>query len=161
MAINLIKLIRKLKTEERYVGAILFGPAYCGKTWYLKRVISQNKDQRILYIDSQNYFERHNNPESLLTTRPKSYIEQIQKYSVESDIEHEAIIIDHSDALYNIWSNQKQEEFIKMMLRVEKSAFKLPLVWVLQGDERLENLYSDQHSNTLKKIIKFNELEAI
>jgi len=159
MAEDLVKTINKLK-QERYLGAIIFGNPLCGKTTYIKNFISKHSDLKLFYLDAQELFVKHKKPEKLLTIPPKEFVEWIQQIVEEkTEKKVDAVFLDHIDSLYNIWSQQKQNEYIsRRALRIEKAAFEIPIITIIQSDSAIEKIYNEQSSDLLKRIIKFNEL---
>lgn len=159
MAEDLVKTINKLK-QERYLGAIIFGEPLCGKTTYIKTFINKQTELKLFYLDAQGLFVKHKQPEKLLTIPPKEFVEWIQQIVEEKgEKKIDAVFLDHIDSLYNIWSQQKQNEFIsRRALRIEKAAFEIPMITIIQTDSAIEKIYNEQSSDSLKRIIKFNEL---
>ena len=160
MAVNLAELINKLNKHERYLGAIIFGEPLCGKTTYIKKFIKKNIELKMIYLDAQEHFVNHSDPEKLITIPPKEFLNLMQQVVKEKNIEKlDAIFLDHIDALYNIWSQQKQNEFIsRRAQRIERAAFEIPIITIVQSDNKIEKLYNEQPNESLKRIIKFNEL---
>lgn len=159
MAINLGELINKLNAE-RYLGIVVFGDALCGKTTYVKKFIGLNTNLNLVYLDAQELFEKHPNTEKLLAYPPKEFMEWIQQI-IKNNIDKkvDAVFLDNMEALYNIWSPQKQNEFIdRRAQRIEKSAFNIPIITLIQSDDKIQKLYNEQSPESFKRIISFNEL---
>jgi len=159
MAINLKNLLKLIKSNERYLGLIIYGPPMIGKTNYFEKFV-KTSELLIELVDCLNIFNKYNGTDDILRLTPKTCLEFVKEY-IQTNTISDFIILDHIDALFNIWSKQKQNDFIGRAIRIEKSSFNIPIITVLNSKIVLDELPFQKSDELLKRIIKFKKLEAI
>lgn len=156
MVLNLKSLIRQLKTE-RYNSRIIYGEAGIGKSVYLNTFIQKNIDLHIGYFSLLEKYPAMQSVYPLVNFTPSVFI--AWSLSLVPDAAQEvwdAKVIDNFDFLFNYWSANQKEEFLKQVEKyIEKPVTPIPIIFVLHSDPLIEN-------NLDKKfIIRFSDLETL
>lgn len=163
MTICIKKNIINWLAYERYMGCIIYGHGdNNGKSKYMQKYITKNKDLDIVYLDVQKIFLENNLNEFIFELNPEKFInwciEKIQKTRSENMA---GAIVDNIDFLLNLWNEIKQKEFIIKVCKIEKSQFDKPLIIVMQNYITLQAVNETHDKIMSGRIISFNDIEAI
>ena len=161
MVVNLKKLLQD-RRHERYMGLLLHGEADCGKSRYLQQVIQNMADDfAILYFDVLETARRFENKGVVLQWNSKTFLEWLLSKVEKTDENHQAVVIDHIDFVFNLWDATKKEEFIQRISHIEKAVFHRPILFVLQDDAVIEQIKKQPAADRKPFIFAYKDLEAI
>lgn len=158
---NLLNLMQNLK-NDRYKGALIFGKADSGKSEYLENFVRNNPKLKILIMDIQKIVEGkpdHNFIFDLINI--ENFINWARKEVGEKNLRNnDMIIFDNFDFIVNLWEDDDVGEFIDTVLRLDKSKYPQPILFVLQAVPKIMEKYNNQNGKK-PKIIKYNTLRSL
>lgn len=148
--------------SERYISSIIFGEANCGKTGYLIKFKSKNKEFKLKYFDILEELGNLEDKTKVILFLPKSYLEYLHTLiKKESSSEFDAFILDNLDIVLNRWGDPNTEEFIKKVQLLDKTFCPKPIIFCLQTNKTLEHLNQVENNSSIPKLLNYTELETI
>jgi len=165
MTANLKKLIAMLACD-RYMGALIYGAAGgeqgVGKSAYLHAFQQKHAGLLIVYCDVQHTIQQRDTPALVFDLSPKHLLEWALSLVPEADLPGlNAVFLDNFDVVVNLWDARKKEEFVDRLHRLERVVFPVPVIAMAQEDAVFEQAYQRQQGASLRRMIRFRELETV